>query len=863
MKRFIFSIPVLLLCLSSHLVYSQSNFNTQDYLQFLADNKDLETDRILSEHSPSNPYFSEIQGTNLEDYLYLDSIQTVFNLTSSELDLLQKNRFMVSERLNYYSFLEAFDRIYWEDLPVFITTDAVLQALHESYGNILLKTEMQILKPKLEGLITALYDHVADLQSAYQSVSGLENALHDVDLYVTIAKSLLDGSKATPQKVDPSMIDAVWDAIQAEQFFSMPLFTDIPRMLDFSQFTLRGYYADVPELHGYFKCMMWLGRMDFVLANAPAEWYDSGFTREGLRRLNLGALLLNELVDLAGVRLILNEIDEIICFMVGESDNMTPPELNHLLTAQGDVSAEDLLDDSVFDSYLESLKSTPEYQQRILSGAVKGMPWTTEPTPLPVSFRLMGQRFIIDSYTFYNVVYDNVVYQGQKICRMMPDPLDVMFALGNDDALPLLKEELDTYHYGSQLANQRYLIDSFDPEFWKSSLYNGWLQAIRELNPPEDETGFPLFMKTTAWHQQKLNTQLASWAQLRHDNLLYAKQSYTHIAACFFPHAYVEPYPDFYHQIAQFAAKGMSISAFNSINEGDWLEIKQRTATEYFVELKEIMTRLEEIARKQLDGTALSEEEKFFFQRMLFDGGFGSGTNFDGWFIDLFFQSNGDNEEGLLTTIADVHTQPSDCVGNIVGKILHVATGHVNLGIFLVDSPSPDCPSAAYVGPVSSYYETITDNFNRMTDWDWMQTFWDNGTLLPDRPDWVNSYLADREGKALSKGRNLPGILYTDVEEQSDLFPQQFSLLQNYPNPFNPQTQIQYTVPIAGEVKLEIYNVLGEKVATLKDGKSLAGLHSALWSGLDDSGREVSAGVYIARLQAGSFSKSIRMLLLK
>ena len=54
-----------------------------------------------------------------------------------------------------------------------------------------------------------------------------------------------------------------------------------------------------------------------------------------------------------------------------------------------------------------------------------------------------------------------------------------------------------------------------------------WLNSIRKLNPPKDRSALPQFMQTAAFWQEKLNTQLSSWAQLRHDNLLYAKQSYT------------------------------------------------------------------------------------------------------------------------------------------------------------------------------------------------------------------------------------------------------------------------------------------------------------------------------------------------
>ena len=60
-------------------------------------------------------------------------------------------------------------------------------------------------------------------------------------------------------------------------------------------------------------------------------------------------------------------------------------------------------------------------------------------------------------------------------------------------------------------------------------------------------------MKTAAFWQEKMNTQLASWAELRHDNLLYAKQSYTGGTVCSYPYSYVEPFPEFYQSLKDFA----------------------------------------------------------------------------------------------------------------------------------------------------------------------------------------------------------------------------------------------------------------------------------------------------------------------
>ena len=88
--------------------------------------------------------------------------------------------------------------------------------------------------------------------------------------------------------------------------------------------------------------------------------------------------------------------------------------------------------------------------------------------------------------------------------------------------------------------------------------------------------------------------------------------------------------------------------------------------------------------------------------------------------------------------------------------------------------------------------------------------------------------------------------------------PTEFALEQNYPNPFNPITEINFSIPIATDVKLEIYNVMGQKVATLVNDRLEAGYHTAAWDGGD-----VASGVYFYRLKADSFVQSRKMMLLK
>ncbi len=97
----------------------------------------------------------------------------------------------------------------------------------------------------------------------------------------------------------------------------------------------------------------------------------------------------------------------------------------------------------------------------------------------------------------------------------------------------------------------------------------------------------------------------------------------------------------------------------------------------------------------------------------------------------------------------------------------------------------------------------------------------------------------------------------SSVKQISNL-PQGFALAQNYPNPFNPTTTINFSVGKASNVKLTVYNLLGQKVATLLDNRMDPGTYAVQFDA-----RNFASGVYFYRLQAGDFTSSKKMLLLK
>jgi hypothetical protein len=109
----------------------------------------------------------------------------------------------------------------------------------------------------------------------------------------------------------------------------------------------------------------------------------------------------------------------------------------------------------------------------------------------------------------------------------------------------------------------------------------------------------------------------------------------------------------------------------------------------------------------------------------------------------------------------------------------------------------------------------------------------------------------------------------TGVREVEGGIPAEFTLSQNYPNPFNPATTVRYTLPTASAVTLTVFNMLGQKVATLADEVQGAGTFEAVWDGRNTAGSPVSSGVYLLRIEArpadggASFSNVRKMVLMK
>jgi hypothetical protein len=495
----------------------------------------------------------------------------------------------------------------------------------------------------------------------------------------------------------------------------------VERDVDLSQFKPRGHYAGMPYLEQYFRAMMWLGRLDLPLLHTDPATGKQLLVREGVS----GALALRALMsDATFARW--RRIDATLRGFVGEPDSMAPPDAERLARDLG-LTAADIA--AVGDDALAATLVAGAYgPQKILSQVVIQKPHPGESWPLEATFAFFGQRYLFDAHVLSNVVYDRTA------TRMMPDPLDVAYAaLGNDQAVALLAPELEKYDYAPAIESIKLLGDEHGPTFWDANLYNLWLGALRTLSPGPDvgatNAGLPAVAGTEAWGRRLLNTQLASWAELRHDTVLYAKESYTSGVACEFPDAYVEPYPAFFAQLEKFAVAGSGI-----VRQLMLPPATERWYATYFMHLAEVAGILRQMAERQRTGMPQLPEHLVFINQAVRTHNVCGGAGLAGWYADLFFLPDGAVKWD--PTIADVHTQPTDLGGAPVGYVLHMGTGYARLMVVTVDT----CGGPrAYAGVVSSYHQVVTKDFQRLTDDEWAARF--QGRRPEDAP-WMKDLLA-------------------------------------------------------------------------------------------------------------------------
>jgi hypothetical protein len=241
-----------------------------------------------------------------------------------------------------------------------------------------------------------------------------------------------------------------------------------------------------------------------------------------------------------------------------------------------------------------------------------------------------------------------------------------------------------------------------------------------------------------------VNTQLASWTQLRHDTVLYAKQSYAAPILCSYPYGFVEPLTLFWDKIISLAQT--TESAISNLPTGSAsLRLAQSNQLAFLTNFAAQVTTLKSISQEELAQQPLTIEETDFLKNVVeVVSAYNNFRQWDGWYPKMFYQNvffnaleNKAESDLWDALVTDVHTDlPDPFFSGDPGAVIHEGIANVNLLLIAVNN-GPD--RMVYAGPVLSHYEFEVPGVNRMTDAQWKANVL--AGQKPPQPEWTTSYL--------------------------------------------------------------------------------------------------------------------------
>ncbi len=651
-----------------------------------------------------------------------------------------------------------FDQIYEiytaaadDDLPVLVTTDPLFHVFHILYDYSLRTAELDHFYPTIQLMLEALLTHQTGLLSRARDAE-VKQALECNIAYLSVPLAYLDSGFEVPASV-AGWVKAEQRLIEAHVGFDSSEVLGI--FEDFSQYKPRGHYTRNEEFRRYFKAMMYLGRMTFLLKTPKQPEVGMRLTRQAI--LLADAFEFNQGGTGIHIKQLWNSVYEPTAYLVGEAEDPLPHDYDSLfstLAGRADV-VEWVAEDNNIAAFVAKAESLP--QPRILSG----FRWDDEPVSTTNGMRLMSQRYIPDSEMFQRLVYTAVGTQGKPRC--LPMGLDVMAVLGSARARELLIETYhqDTfYNYLPQLDSLCREFAALTPEEWNQNAYYGWLHALKlNLEPvglPRHRSFVARFTQSVAYADKTLVTSCGSWAELRHDTILYAKQSYTvcvgvervpeppkHIA-------YVEPKPEVFSQLARLA-KVLK----EKIEQAGNLHKEIGPKLDRYVSVTE---RLADIAEKEYAGTELSERDAIFCKYI--GGDLKRLSTFSRQFGDRYLSESKPpapktaqsrpklGEEGLEPVEVAAERPVFGVYTNEDERMALVADVHTdpNTGLVLQEAVGNPCKLYAVipfygkrylaVGACFSYYEFTKPMSERMTDAEWQAMH-----PRPAMPVWTESFI--------------------------------------------------------------------------------------------------------------------------
>ncbi len=573
--------------------------------------------------------------------------------------------------------------------PYFVSTDICLHLFHLMFDFSLKLIEVTSFYDMFNETLYALR---SDQITMYNTIGDpkIQYALERNIAYLSVMIYFLADDNSTIPTIGESLTLTEIDNINSLTWTSSAIFQYAEM---FELYKVRGHYNDHELLPRYFKAMMYAGRMGFLLQESDS------FPGLAINQTRMTLLLLfsfNTSVELSYTVMDYWEmLYDPITFYVGESDDLTPKECLEIYEDIDSPSVTELGNDSLILEYMNEAK---KYRKPLINSIfLVDMDDYQNKTQ---SFRLFGQRFVSDSYIFQELMHPNVIDRGPPI------GLDVFSVFGSPRADLHLKSEESYQNYKNQIDKLRNEFGSLNETSWTQNLYWLWLYTLFPLLKPAS-SGYPSFMQSNAWSDKALMTVMASWAELKHDTILYAKYPSSSWGIPPEYRGYVEPNPEVYARLSsllQFLIDGL---------EGSYLSYPSSFHSKLIV-LKSIFDRLIEISIKELNNEELSDEDHNFII------GFGSQISN----AYLYKYEEMEITKARSAIIADVAS------ANQI--VLEVAVGNPYIIYVVV----PDHRGKLYltIGAALSYYEFNHPISDILNDEEWQQML---DTSPPDLPEWI------------------------------------------------------------------------------------------------------------------------------
>ncbi|MDO4770648.1 DUF3160 domain-containing protein [Porphyromonas sp.] len=601
----------------------------------------------------------------------------------------------------------------YRKIPSFVTSDLYLQAMHMYFSYVMKSLEQEHFIPTMKEIALAMYKEATKTSEESTDEKIKDIALHTATFYAIPYYILTQKEVALPEKYQRLFKAEVTNIMKEEPESSEFLETG-SLTFPYDLFKPRGHYTRKDETRAYFKAMMWLQVAYFCRDDVKQ-----------LERAIFQAHLLRKAKTAKGISVMqeYNKVYEQITFLTGTSDNLSLMDVVDVMRQKSIGSLSDALSNSGIEKISVALASIAESKNVI-------KPKIERTCRDKINF--MPQRYLPD-----NEVLQSLVDPQPNSVRAYPKGLDIFAANGikqaEDILFNLYKEDKNWDEYAQELDLLKNKFRSFKPAYM--SLYDLWLNSLFAMNNVSKEA--PSFMQTPQWGYKNLNTALASWAELKHDAILYGEQPMT--AECGgggLPTpdvvGYVEPNMPLWEKMREITDTAVTLLRKHGCLTPD-LESKSEN-------LAAQLDFLISVTKKELTGRHLTSEELNsisiigssveLFTLSVLD----PGTSLDNWQLV-------EGPDKSIAVVADVYTR------NVLGcdkqGVLHVGTGTGNPIFVLVE-----INGYLYLtrGAVLSYYEFVRPLDERLSDEEWQEML-KNGNA-PSVPEWIQKVMIGKTPKS-------------------------------------------------------------------------------------------------------------------